>query len=81
VRKNPYVIGSNPGLLRADIHSQWAKWFIEGLIDPLRHTQKEPSYPHIVEQSFAAVRNAFGDFSQPEQKELAVFLAETVLAY
>ncbi|MBG1252214.1 HNH endonuclease [Burkholderia pseudomallei] len=63
-------------LLRSDIHTQWAQWFVEGLADPSRYLEK--SYPHIFADVHAAVNRVFPDCTKPERLSLAQTAARFV---
>ena len=65
------LLGPQRSLLRADINEQWARWFVESLVDPRRYAQNGASYPQIFADIFRTVDQRFYHFTQPQKKELA----------
>ena len=65
------VLGRRRALLRSDIHEQWARWFVEGIVDPQRYAGRNVSYPYLFNDVLQVVDQRFRDFTRPERRELA----------
>jgi len=74
------VLGRQKLLLRADIHEQWAKWFVESLGDPRQYA--DVSYPYIFEDVLTAIDRRFGgNYTRPQRFKLASTAARVIQGY
>ncbi|PMS10516.1 HNH endonuclease [Trinickia caryophylli] len=73
------LFGRREALIRGDAHQQWAQWFIQGIVDPLRYVESDRGYAHIFFDTLEAVNSAFQALTKDERVELAKLVANKVL--
>ena len=74
------VFGRQQSLLRADVNTQWATWFVEGVGDPERYSARDLSYTEVFADIFRAICVGFPQYQKIERKELALAVARIVFA-
>jgi len=74
-------LGRRRGLLKADSHRQWARWFAESLLDPGACELEALDYVSVFEVVFGSVKEVFGnEKTSAELKELASTAARAIFA-
>ena len=70
-------LGRRSGLLKGDINQQWARWFVESVVDPRRVYEEGIQYPFLFEEVRDAIVERFGppEKTQPEIQALAQIVA------
>lgn len=72
------VLDRRAPIVRADVCSQWAQWFAEGIADPLNYLNQ--GYSHLFSDVLSFVRQRFSAYTRPEQKEVASIIAKILMA-
>ncbi|WP_085101878.1 HNH endonuclease signature motif containing protein [Mycobacterium paraense] len=70
------VGGRTSWLLRGDANYLWARWFLEGLADPLPYLDGRQQYPHLYKQVSDALAADAGQLPADERAKLARGLAQ-----
>lgn len=73
------ILGRRRTLLRADSSQQWARWFVEGLVDPRRYVGGRLNYAQIFSDVLEAVNNRFSDRTMQERVQLASSVSQALL--
>lgn len=70
------LFGRRRELLLADIHAEWADWYVRGLLDPEKYVRvKNVGYAHIYSDALAAVRMTQLGLTPKQCNELASVVA------
>lgn len=72
------VAGLNRDLLRSDVHYQWARWFVESLLDPWSLKAQDVDYCRIFGSVWVSVNARYVDLPHAEKKELAGIAAKKI---
>ena len=72
------LFGGRRLLLRADIHEQWAWWFVESLADPRYYARCDARYPRIFQDLNCVVQVRFRHLSQQARRQVASTAARIV---
>ena len=72
------LFGGRRSLLSADIHEQWAWWFVESLADPRYYARRGARYPQIFEDVNRVVQARFHHLGKQEMKGVASTAARIV---
>jgi 5-methylcytosine-specific restriction endonuclease McrA len=72
------VLGLRETLLRADIHTLWFRWFLDGLLDPERFVLEYPGYAFLVAEVFPRVTNMFPSVPLDERQVLASAITRAI---
>lgn len=72
------VLGRRRTLLRADASQQWARWFVEGLVDPRRYVGGRLNYAQIFSDVLESVNNRFSDRTRQERQQLASSVSQAL---
>jgi len=74
------VFGRRRAVLAGDATYLWAKWFVEGVIDPRKIVQQNMQYPFLFAEVKRIVDESFSESIKtgPEKQELAQALARLV---
>jgi HNH endonuclease len=76
------ILGHKRAILRADIHHLWARWFVQGLVDPQRYLNWSSSfYSDLFSTALMAVEKNFPTSTKPSQMELARVVARSVKSW
>ena len=70
------ILGRNNALLRADVNNLWARWFVEGIVDPRIYLEKEISYAFIFSDVFKVICKRFPSSTKEELRELSSIVAK-----
>jgi len=70
------LMGEQRSLMRADINEQWARWFVESLVDPRKYALRDTSYPEFFADALRTIESRFKNLSKPQKKELASSVAQ-----
>ncbi|AXF12985.1 HNH endonuclease [Paraburkholderia caledonica] len=73
------LFGRREALARADVHQQWAQWFIQGIADPFRYFEAGLGYAHIFSDSLAAITRTFPALTRDERLDLSRLVANKIL--
>ena len=73
------LLGQQRFLLKADVRFQWARWFLESLVDPSRYAGQRASYARIREDISRFLRSHADYLGKDERKELASVVARILL--
>jgi hypothetical protein len=75
------VLGRRRSLLKGDVNEQWARWFVESLVDPRLVALKKLTYPLLFAEVLNAVENRFGNAkTRPEKQEIASITAKIIFS-
>lgn len=75
------ILGRRRGILKGDINEQWARWFVESLIDPRTVARDCITYPYLFEEVLKVVENRFSNSkTKPERQLLASISAKIILS-
>lgn len=74
------VVGIREVLLRSDIHSLWARWFMEAICDPQRFVDSKFNYGDIFKEVASEVGRLFTKFPLDERENFGRELARLVNA-
>lgn len=72
------IFGSRGALLRADVHTLWAQWFLESLCDPEPYLERENKFAFIVSDVAERVRAMLCDVPERESKRMIEVVAMLV---
>lgn len=75
------LLGKRRMLLRADINEQWARWFVESLVDPRGYLFGELSYAKIFSDVYEEVDQKFEGFSKREKRDFASVISNIVIEF
>jgi hypothetical protein len=70
------ILGRNNTLLRADVNCQWARWFVEGIVDPRAYIGKEISYAYIFSDVLKVICDKFPGHNKEELREISSIVAK-----
>jgi hypothetical protein len=73
------LFGRREALARADVHQQWAQWFVQGVADPFRYVQSQLGYAHIYADALSAITTTFPTLTRTERLELSKLIANKIL--
>lgn len=72
------IVGIREDLLRSDIHSLWARWFLEAVCDPQRYLTPSISYGDIFRDVIETTSKIFIRFPEDERGKLGVKIARLI---
>lgn len=71
------VLGLRRTLLRADINREWARWFVESVVDPRQYSSRT-TYAQIYSDVLELVDGMFHQFVRPDRLQLASSIAKII---
>lgn len=74
------LFGLNQDILKADIHRQWASWFMGTVCDVKEFIRRETLYPEIYAEIKQRVTSSFTEMTQRDAEELASKIAQIASA-
>ena len=66
-------------IIKGDLHSLWASWFLESIVDPARYTANGLTYVDIYADVFSRVEFIFSNSTKLEQEWVAKYFSDLVL--
>lgn len=72
------ILGGRGFLLRSDIHSLWARWFIEALCDPQRFVDSGSSYAIIFKEVIEQTHKLLVGVPKDERDEFGIQMARLI---
>jgi len=66
-------------IIKGDLHSLWANWFLESIVDPAKYTADGLTYAHIYSDVLSRVKFIFSNSTKLEQEDVAKYIADLVL--
>jgi hypothetical protein len=73
-----FIMNNRGSLLRADIHIQWTKWFIESICNPENIINYDREYAYIVNIVQNRVSSLFANITELERQEITRYLSRLV---
>lgn len=74
------IFGPRHGsIIKGDLHSLWASWFLEAIVDPAKYTASGMTYVDIYSDVLSRVKLIFAHSTKFEQEDLAKYFADLVL--
>lgn len=75
------IMARNETVLRADAHSLWFRWFIQGICNPLRYVDDDKkSMAHVMSDTIPRIDHLYPDEPEDERRDLAAGIAKHVMA-
>ena len=75
------MLARNETVLRADAHSLWFRWFIQGICNPLRYVEDDrKSMVDVLADTIPRINELYRTEPESERKELAAGIAKHVMA-
>ena len=72
------ILGPQPWLLQADVHLQWARWFVESVADPRQYIGDTTDYIRVFKDVFAQVKDAFPHSHVAQHPKLSRHIADVL---
>lgn len=66
------LVGRRQSLLKADMHQQWLRWFVESIVDPRQIANRRLPYPHVFKAVLDAVSQRFSDQDKTQSEKMAL---------
>lgn len=75
------VLGNNLSILKSDIHSKWARWFIESMCDPKMFEKDPPTYSKVFSVVYSNICSILPEREQSHKVSLSGTISDVVLNY
>lgn len=75
------VLGNNLSILKSDIHSKWARWFIESMCDPQMFKKDTPTYSQVFSVVYRNICSIFPERDHSYKISLSESISDVVLNY
>ncbi len=66
------LVGRRQSLLKADMHQQWLRWFVESIVDPRQIAAQRLPYPHVFKAVLDAISQRYADQDKTQSEKAAL---------